>query len=175
MSELTLYFDGRCTGNGTAHAVATYGWLLVRKGGEEVARGKGKAGDGEGATNFVAEYAGLLAGLRELLGRDLEDVGAVEIRGDSQVVIKQVVGDCGCWATHLQPLHREALNLVQRLQAAGCAVRFRWILREENAEADALAKEASGEALARIEASGSASGGATPATAEGGALGVLQR
>jgi ribonuclease HI len=142
MSELVLHFDGRCIGGGTPNARAGYGWLVLARGDEVVASGKGLAGFGDGVTVATSEYAGLLAGLRALLDLDLDGVTAVEARGDSQVVIRQMTGDYGCWAAHLKPLHQEASDLARRLQAAGVAVTFRWIPRDENRKADGLSRAA---------------------------------
>ncbi len=139
MSNLILFFDGRCTGNGTPVARAGYGWVITRDG-ETIASDKGLAGAGAGVTMNTAEYAGLLAGLRALLA--LDRVDAVEVRGDSQVVIRQVRGDCGCWTAHLKPLHQEVLDLAGQLMARGCAVSLRWIPRGENKRADALSRAA---------------------------------
>jgi probable phosphoglycerate mutase len=143
-TQALLYFDGRCTGNGTEYAQGFYGWLLIAAGdGDLIWSGKGRAGSGPGMTNHVAEYAALLAGLRALLDR--EDLEAVEVRGDSELVIRQMAGSWGCYAPNLQPLHQEALTLIRQLEAGGCAVRLRWIPGKENREADQLAREAAQE------------------------------
>jgi len=167
MGELILYFDGRCTGNGTPYAQAGYGWVLICDS-EEIASGKGMAGEGEGVTVITAEYAGLLAGLRALLDRreELGAVDAVEIRGDNQTVIRQVTGAHGCWAPHLQPLHREAHALAERLQeTSGCVVTMRWIPSGENARADELSRAAFEEReRARADGDGYAGGGDPVAT-----------
>jgi len=87
------------------------------------------------ATNNVAEYQGLLAGL----GAAIELApAAVEVRMDSKLVIEQM---CGRWRVKhpdLQPLHAQARALARELPA----VRFGWIPRERNGYADRLANEA---------------------------------
>ena len=65
--QLLLYFDGRCAGLGTPGALATYGWVIQRAGGEVVATGKGIASRGEEATANVGEYVALAAGLGAVL------------------------------------------------------------------------------------------------------------
>lgn len=143
MSELTLYFDGRCTSFGALGALSAYGWAICR-GDEVVATGKGVAARGAGATPNAGEYVGLITGLQALL--DQVDVTAVEVRGDSEVVIRQMTGVYCCYAPNLLPLYRQAQTLAQHLLAAGCAVTFRWVPRQENKLADGLSRQASLEA-----------------------------
>ncbi|GGS51360.1 bifunctional RNase H/acid phosphatase [Planobispora rosea] len=88
------------------------------------------------ATNNVAEYRGLIAGLRSLL--DLAgDGAAVEVRMDSKLVIEQMAGRWKIKNEGLRPLALEAGALARRLRVA-----WRWIPRERNREADRLANEA---------------------------------
>ncbi len=87
------------------------------------------------ATNNVAEYRGLIAGLAAAaeLGAD-----EVEVRMDSKLVVEQM---CGRWQIKhpgLRPLAAEAAQLV----GGFTAVRFSWIPRERNTHADALANAA---------------------------------
>lgn len=139
---LLIYFDGACEPRNPG-GWATFGWVAKRNG-ATVATGKGCAGYGDGMTNQVAEYAALLAALRWLA--DTDQQGAVEIRGDSQLVVRQMTGEWRCYAEHLQPLHREALELACQFTGP---VLFRWVPRGENAEADELSKEAYEEARAQ--------------------------
>jgi ribonuclease H / adenosylcobalamin/alpha-ribazole phosphatase len=87
------------------------------------------------ATNNVAEYQGLLAGLRAAL--DL-DPASVEVRMDSKLVVEQMSGRWKVRHPDLAPLHAEGVALVRRLPG----VRFGWIPRERNAYADRLANDA---------------------------------
>jgi len=84
------------------------------------------------ATNNVAEYRGLIAGLRaaiELGGTD------VEVRMDSKLVVEQMSGRWKVKHPAMQPLAREAAGLVRQLGS----VRFGWVPRERNKRADRLA------------------------------------
>jgi ribonuclease HI len=86
-------------------------------------------------TNNVAEYQGLIAGLRAAI-----EVGAtdVDVRMDSKLVVEQM---CGRWKVKhpaMQPLAREAAELVREIGS----VRFEWIPRLRNSRADALANQA---------------------------------
>jgi ribonuclease HI len=87
------------------------------------------------ATNNVAEYQALLFALRYAL-----KAGAprVEICSDSELVVRQVTGRYRVKHPGLQPLHREAVELMKRLSS----VTLRHVPREANREADRLANRA---------------------------------
>src|SRR4051794_29306711 len=87
------------------------------------------------ATNNVAEYGGLIAGLQAAL--DL-DPGEVEVRMDSKLVVEQMSGRWQVKHPSMKPLAREAAGLVSRLPQ----VRFSWIPRDKNKHADRLANAA---------------------------------
>lgn len=94
------------------------------------------------ATNNVAEYRGLIAGLEAAaeLG-----AAAVEARMDSKLVVEQM---CGRWQIKnagLRPLAAQAAVLVRRFGSVG----FTWIPRERNRHADALANAAMDRAAGR--------------------------
>ena len=87
------------------------------------------------ATNNVAEYRGLLAGLRAAA-----DLGAVEVevRMDSKLVVEQMSGRWQIKNPGLRPLAAAAATLVGRFES----VRYTWVPRENNRAADALANAA---------------------------------
>ena len=87
------------------------------------------------ATNNVAEYGGLIAGLSACL--DL-DPAEVEVRMDSKLVVEQMTGRWQVKHPAMRPLARQAGELVRQLPR----VRFSWIPRAQNAYADRLANEA---------------------------------
>ena len=87
------------------------------------------------ATNNVAEYGGLIAGLQAALDLDPSEV---EVRMDSKLVVEQMSGRWQVKHPSMKPLAREAAGLVARLPS----VRFSWIPREKNTHADRLANEA---------------------------------
>ena len=122
------YFDGASRGNPGPAAV---GWVLVSDDGI-VAEGSERIGR---ATNNQAEYEALLAVLE---AADEFGFDEIEIRGDSQLVEKQVKG---AWDTN-DPELRE-----KRVRARELLARFDgWSLthvpREVNDRADELANEA---------------------------------
>jgi ribonuclease H / adenosylcobalamin/alpha-ribazole phosphatase len=87
------------------------------------------------ATNNVAEYSGLIAGLQAAA-----DLGAVDVdvRMDSKLVVEQMSGRWQIKHPGLRPLAAQAAALVRRFES----VRFTWIPRERNRRADALANAA---------------------------------
>jgi probable phosphoglycerate mutase len=87
------------------------------------------------ATNNVAEYSGLIAGLRSAA-----DLGAVEVevRMDSKLVVEQMSGRWQIKHPGLRPLAAQAASIVTRFES----VRFTWVPREQNVAADALANAA---------------------------------
>ena len=97
-------------------------------------------------TNNEAEYEALLKGL-ELV----KSVGAdsILVLGDSQLVIGQVNGICEAKEDRMKKYLKKVVRLVKKFKKAD----FIQILREENVEADILAKEASAnEAVDELDA-----------------------
>lgn len=126
-------------------------WIVNTDGGARGNPGPGGAGmilrspDGEVAasggaylgtvTNNIAEYEALLWGMRAALA-----LGAkrLEVRADSELVVKQLRGEYRVKNEGLKPLFCQA----QGLRRAFENVEFVHVRREQNAEADALANEA---------------------------------
>ncbi|MGA4982328.1 bifunctional RNase H/acid phosphatase [Streptomyces cellulosae] len=86
-------------------------------------------------TNNVAEYRGLLAGLRA--ARALDPDARVHVRMDSKLVIEQMSGRWKIKHPAMKPLAAEAATLFPPDR-----VTYEWIPRERNAHADRLANEA---------------------------------
>lgn len=87
------------------------------------------------ASNNVAEYRGLIAGLTAALELDPAEV---EVRMDSKLVVEQMSGRWQVKHPDMKQLATEAAGLVRRLPA----VRFVHVRREFNRDADRLANEA---------------------------------
>ena len=87
------------------------------------------------ATNNVAEYHALLAGLEGAI--DLNPEARVLVRMDSKLVIEQMAGRWKIKHPDMQQLGAQVQKLVASRQ-----VRWQWIPREENSRADALANKA---------------------------------
>ena len=88
------------------------------------------------ATNNEVEYEALLKGLE--LAKSIE-AESILILGDSQLVMGQVNGTCEAKEERMKKYLEKVLQLVKKFKEANLVQ----ILREENMEADALAKEAS--------------------------------
>ncbi|EOR71032.1 bifunctional RNase H/acid phosphatase [Thermobifida fusca] len=88
------------------------------------------------ATNNVAEYRGLIAGLEAAAA--IDPTAAVEVRMDSKLVVEQMSGRWKIKHPALQPLARQA----RQVAASLASVTYRWVPREQNAQADRLANEA---------------------------------
>lgn len=115
----------------------------------EVAAGIGRA------TNNVAEYQGLIAGLR---AAGECQPGEVEVLMDSKLVVEQMSGRWQVKHPDMRVLAKQAFELVQALPA----VTFRHIPRERNTYADRLANEAM-DAAARGTTWAPVPAGASPA------------
>ncbi|MEU0944996.1 bifunctional RNase H/acid phosphatase [Streptomyces canus] len=86
-------------------------------------------------TNNVAEYRGLLAGLRA--AHDLDPSARVHVRMDSKLVVEQMSGRWKIKHPDMKPLALEAGRVFPPGQ-----VTYEWIPREQNKRADRLANEA---------------------------------
>jgi ribonuclease HI len=128
---IEAYFDGLCEPN--PGGVATYGFV-VKRDGKKLHEGHGLAGTPKTpqATNNVAEYTGLIKALEWLLSQKTK--GPIVIRGDSDLIIKQVKGEYKVKSGLLAPLHARAKELLDELPE----VSIEWVQRERNSEADRL-------------------------------------
>ena len=123
-----VYFDGASRGNPGPAAV---GWVLisgdgiVAEGGERIGR----------ATNNQAEYDALIRGLEVATDYGFDEA---EIRGDSQLIVKQVTG---AWDTN-DPELREKRIRARELLARIDEWSITHVPREVNDRADDLANEA---------------------------------
>ncbi len=128
--RLVVEADGGSRGN---PGPAGYGAVVLDPRTDEILA---ERAEGLGVTtNNVAEYRGLIAGLRAA-----QELGAtdVEVRMDSRLVVEQMSGRWKVKHPAMQPLAREAAGLVREIGR----VSFDWIPRERNRRADALANQA---------------------------------
>lgn len=123
-----LFTDGGARGN---PGPAGIGAVLLAPDGEVV----GELSEGIGwATNNVAEYRGLIEGLK-LARRSA--VSRLRVKMDSQLVVEQMKGAYRVKHAGLKPLHAEA----QKEASAFDEVTFEAIPRSANSRADALVNE----------------------------------
>lgn len=86
------------------------------------------------ATNNVAEYSGLIAGLE--MARAVDAGASVEVRMDSKLVIEQMAGRWKIKHPDMRPLALRARDVLPP------RVSWTWVPRERNKAADRLANEA---------------------------------
>ena len=91
------------------------------------------------ATNNVAEYRGLVEGLRSAVERGVEEL---EVISDSELIVKQMRGEYRVKDPGLQPLYEQARRLATKVGR----VSFEHVRRERNRDADRLANLAMDEA-----------------------------
>ena len=87
------------------------------------------------ASNNVAEYNGLIAGLREAIR--IAPAAAIEVRMDSKLVVEQMSGRWKIKHPDMQQLAAQARELL-----TGRETSFTWVPREQNKRADAAANHA---------------------------------
>jgi ribonuclease HI len=129
-----LFTDGGARGN---PGPAAYGFVIEAEDGTVLAA-EGKAIGV--ATNNVAEYSALIAGLERAAELHL---GAVEVVSDSELLVKQMTGEYRVKNEALQELHRQATRSARKLGT----VTYTAVRREHNALADQLVNEALDAAL----------------------------
>jgi ribonuclease HI len=129
MARLVVHVDGGARGNpGPAAAAA----VISRPDGEVLDEAAEVLGE---ATNNVAEYRGLLLGLRRA-----RELGAteVEVVNDSELVARQITGSYKVKHAAMKPLHAEAMALLGGFDTWS----VRSVPRAQNARADALVNAA---------------------------------
>jgi ribonuclease HI len=122
VTKARLFTDGGARGN---PGPAAYGYVLEDETGEAIGV----------ATNNVAEYSGLVAGLTKALELG---VAELEVVSDSELVVRQMTGDYRVKNKGLMPLFQQASGLARRIGK----VRYRAVRREHNKLADQLVNEA---------------------------------
>jgi ribonuclease HI len=124
-----LYCDGASRGNPGPSAI---GAVLYDPDGDEVAAISGAIGT---TTNNVAEYRALIAGLEAAVDAG---IGDLEVRLDSQLLVRQVSGEYRVKSANLKPLALQVSRLLRRIDR----VTLLHVPREQNTVADRLANDA---------------------------------
>jgi len=124
-----LFTDGGARGN---PGPAAYGFVI------EASDGTVLAAEGEAigiATNNVAEYSALIAGLERAVELGLDEL---EVVSDSELLVKQMTGEYRVKNEALQELNAAASRIARRLGR----VSYTAVRREHNELADRLVNEA---------------------------------
>jgi ribonuclease HI len=124
-----LFTDGGARGN---PGPAAYGFVLESEDGTVLAAEGAAIGT---ATNNVAEYSGLIAGLQKAV--ELH-VPQVEVVSDSELMVKQMRGEYRVKNEALRELYDEATALARRVGK----VEYRHVKRAHNELADKLVNDA---------------------------------
>jgi ribonuclease HI len=126
--KATLYADGGSRGN---PGPAASGAVLYGDDGEVLE----EIGTFLGVTtNNVAEWTGLLQGLKAALARGVDEIA---VRLDSELVVKQLSGAYRVKHPGLIPLHAEAKGLLRKFTHSD----IRHVRRAENKAADAVVNQ----------------------------------
>lgn len=123
-----IYFDGATKPRNPGPSVGA-ALIIDPKSGETLATASDSL---DHCSNNVAEYMGLIAGLKSAI-----DLGATQVTvfGDSQLIIEQTFGTYGCYKEDLQALNAQAKSLAANF---GENIKAQHIKRKLNAAADAL-------------------------------------
>ena len=122
----SLYFDGASRKN---PGPASFGGVIYNESGEEFDTYYKFIGT---ATNNVAEYCGLLAGLHR--AREL-NIKELKVFGDSNLIIQQVTGK---WKVKNDNL-RAIYNQIKQVEPFFTVISYQHVYRKDNKRADQLA------------------------------------
>jgi ribonuclease HI len=145
---LVAHIDGGARGN---PGPAGYGVMVEDEMGRPVAELSEYLGK---QTNNFAEYSGLLAALTYALKHGFK---ALKVFSDSELMVKQIIGEYKVKNPTLKELHDRATTMIDNLEA----FEIRHVLREKNRDADRLANLAMDRGMNRIAPSATASEGST--------------
>jgi probable phosphoglycerate mutase len=155
--KLLIQADGGSRGN---PGTAGYGAVVL-----DAVTGEVLAEVGEAighATNNVAEYSGLVAGLRA--AGKLAPGATAEVRMDSKLVVEQMSGRWRIKHPDLRPLAAQARQAAQALGR----VTYTWVPRERNTHADRLANQAMDAVSGRAKGPGGNGAARGPGAGSGG-------
>ena len=141
-SEATLSFDGS-TGSSNPSQSGGAGWVLeCGYSGEELDAGnENLTGDDflwareYQVTSNQAEYMGLLRGLT---AAKRHGIRRLKVEGDSELVIRHMMGQYICRKSSIKPLYDQCVQLADNFQD----IKYSHKYRENNTRADGLAKQA---------------------------------
>jgi len=136
MKKITIYTDGGSRGNPGKAAIGVVFYnekdQIIKKYGEYI---------GDNLTNNDAEYMAVIFAMKKfksLFGKSIAEISEVEIRSDSELLVKQMNGEYKLSDEKIQKFFIEIWNLKVEFKN----VKFKHIPREKNTEADKLVNEA---------------------------------
>jgi len=135
MKKIVIYTDGGSRGNpgkaGIGVVFCNEKGQVIKKYGEYL---------GDNLTNNDAEYQAIIFALKKfktIFGKAISETSDVEIRSDSELVVKQLNGDYRLTDPKIQQFFIEIWNLKFDFKS----IKFKHIPREKNSEADRLVNE----------------------------------
>lgn len=131
--KIRIFFDGSCEPKNPG-GVAGYAWCIYDEFDNEVVSGSGEECRGETATNNIAEWSAIKHGLEYLAENNWN--GELEIKGDSQLVIYQLIGKYRVKKDTLIPYYNFCQDLLAKWKWSAT-----WIPREENEKCDEMSKK----------------------------------
>ncbi|MFC1630066.1 ribonuclease HI family protein [Patescibacteria group bacterium] len=135
MKKIIIFTDGGSRGNPGPSAI---GVVFCNAKGQKIKEFSEYLGEG---TNNEAEYKAAIFALKKfkaLFGKKLALQAEVELRSDSELLVKQMSGKYKILDSKIQALFLELWNLKIDFKI----IKFKLIPREKNKEADRLANEA---------------------------------
>ncbi len=150
MKSLEIYTDGACSGNPGPSGIG----YIIRQNGKVVGEFSHFIGQ---ATNNIAEYTALIYALQEALILKASDV---EIRADSELLCRQVLGEYQVRHENIKPLFDQIQHLVKGFRS----FRIKHVPRTENRDADRLAREGLKQGQAKVFASAQQAGEESPSS-----------
>ena len=136
MKKITIYTDGGSRGNPGKAAI---GVVFCNEKDQIIKKYSEYLGDN--LTNNDAEYNAVIFALKKfkaLFGKAIAEISQVEIRSDSELMVKQLNGEYKLENEKIQKFFIEIWNLKIDFKS----IKFKHIPREKNKEADRLVNEA---------------------------------
>ena len=127
--KVIIYVDGASRGNPGPAAIAA---IIHDEKGKPIVSLARRIGT---TTNNEAEYRAIIAGLQKAVSMGIREV---ELKSDSELVVKQINGRYKVKKATLRTHYQKVIQLIGSLEDFTIA----YIPREQNAEADALANKA---------------------------------
>lgn len=136
MKKFIIYTDGGSRGNPGKAAIGVVIYnekeQIIKKYGEYL---------GDALTNNEAEYSAVIFALKKfkaIFGKTLAENTDLEIRADSELLVKQINAEYKILDVKIQKLFMEIWNLKIDFKS----VKFKAVPREKNIEADRMVNEA---------------------------------
>jgi len=136
MKKIIIYTDGGSRGN---PGPAAAGVMFCNEKGQSIKEYSEYLGDK--LTNNEAEYKAVIFALKKfkaVFGKKLAKNSEIEIRSDSELLVKQINAKYKILNENIQPLFLEIWNLKFDFKK----LKFKQISRDKNKQADRLANEA---------------------------------